>query len=95
MTRGRLRIWSYDHDEHLHRLDVQVLAGPVRDVCWDRDRVRVAVCGEGGAQSADSSRVVMWDTGVKCGDLQAHGRRRGSTCAIRPCRPARVATGGA
>jgi hypothetical protein len=23
----------------------------------------------------------MWDTGVKCGDLQAHGRRRGLTCA--------------
>ncbi len=22
----------------------------------------------------------MWDTGVKCGDLQAHGRRRGLTC---------------
>jgi WD40 repeat protein len=27
-ARGRLRIWSYDHDEHLPRLDVQVLAGP-------------------------------------------------------------------
>jgi hypothetical protein len=27
--------------------------------------VRVAVCGDGGAQSAELSRVVMWDTGVK------------------------------
>jgi WD40 repeat protein len=94
-ARRRLRIWTYDHDEHLPRLDVQVLAGPVRDVCWYREGVRVAVCGDDGAQSAESSRVVMWDTRVKCGDLQAHGRRRGTTCAIRPCRPARVATGGA
>ncbi len=30
---GWLQIWSYNHDEHLPRLDVQVLAGPVRDVC--------------------------------------------------------------
>jgi hypothetical protein len=27
-ARGQLRIWSYDHDKHLPRLDVQVLAGP-------------------------------------------------------------------
>ncbi len=74
---------------------MQVLAGPVRDVCWDREGVRVAVCGYGGAQSAKLSRIVMWDTGVKCGDQQAHGRRRSLTCAIRPCRPARVTTGGA
>jgi hypothetical protein len=25
---GRLWIWSYDHDEHLPRLDVQFLVGP-------------------------------------------------------------------
>jgi hypothetical protein len=45
-------IWAYDHNEHLPRLDVQVLAGPVRDVCWDREGMRVAVCEDGGAQSA-------------------------------------------
>ncbi len=37
----------------------------------------------------------MWDMGVKCGNLQAQGRRRGLTCAICPCRPTRAATGGA
>jgi hypothetical protein len=30
---GRLRVWAYNHNEHLPRLDAQVLAGPVRDVC--------------------------------------------------------------
>jgi hypothetical protein len=94
-ARGWLRIWSYDHNKHLPRLDVQVLVGLVRDVCWDHEGVWVAVCGDGGAQSAELSRVVMRDTGVKCGNLQAHGRRRGSTWAIRLSRPTRVATGGA
>jgi hypothetical protein len=92
-TRDRLRVWAYNHNEHLPRLDVQVLAGPVRDLCWYREGVRVAVSGDGGAQSAESYRIVMWDMGVKYGDLQVHGRRRGLTCAIRPCRPAR-STGG-
>ncbi len=32
-ARGWLRVWAYDHDKHLPRLDAQVLAGPVRDVC--------------------------------------------------------------
>jgi hypothetical protein len=53
------------------------------------------VFGDGRAQSSELSRVVMWDMEVKCGNLQAHRRRRGLTCTIRLCRPARVATGGA
>ncbi len=44
---------------------MQVLVGLVRDLCWDRKEVLVAVCGDGGAQLAKLSRVVMWDTGVK------------------------------
>ena len=34
-VRGWLRVWAYDHPEHLPRLDVQVLAGPIRDIAWD------------------------------------------------------------
>jgi hypothetical protein len=80
-------------NKHLPRLDVQVLPRPVRDVCWDCKGVWVPMCGDSGAQTAESSRVMMWDTGVKCSNLQAHRRRRGLTCAICLCRPARVATG--
>ena len=46
-------------------------------------------------QSPESSKAVQWDTGVKCGDLAAHSRKKGSSVAFRPGRPMRIATGGA
>jgi WD40 repeat protein len=70
---GRLHLWAYDHNEHLPRLDVQVLAGPVRDVCWDRKGIRVAVCREGGVQLVELSRAIMWDTGSSAGTCRPTG----------------------
>ena len=93
-ARGRLRVWAYDHEQHLPRLDVQLLAGPIRDVSWDADGRRIAATGD-GMQSPESGKVVQWDTGVKCGDLAAHSRKKGSAVAFRPGRPMRIATGGA
>ncbi|KAL9179524.1 hypothetical protein ACHAXT_008814 [Thalassiosira profunda] len=93
-SRGKLRVWAYDHEEHLPKLDVHVLAGPIRDISWDFEGKRIVVVGE-GMQSPESAKVIMWDTGNKCGDLAAHARKKGSSCAFRPCRPMRIATGGA
>jgi len=93
-SRGKLRIWAYDHEEHLPRLEIQLLAGPIRDISWDFEGKRLVVVGD-GMQSPESAKVIMWDTGVKCGDLGAHARKKGSSCAFRPCRPMRIATGGA
>jgi len=95
-TRGRLRIWSYDNSEHLCRLDVTTLAGPIRDVSWDADSKRIVVIGQGSKTdpSGVCTKVLQWDTGVKMGDLAQHTGNRGSTCSFRPCRPMRIATGG-
>jgi WD40 repeat protein len=42
-TRGCIRIWSYDNDEHLCKLDVKgILSGPIRDIAWDADGKRVS-----------------------------------------------------
>ena len=92
-ARGKLRVWAYDHEEHLPKLDVQLLAGPIKDISWDYEGKRIVVVGE-GMQSPESAKVIQWDTGVKCGDLGAHSRKKGSSCAFRPCRPMRIATGG-
>ena len=92
-ARGKLRVWSYDHEEHLPKLDVQLLAGPIKDISWDFEGKRIVVVGD-GCQSPESAKVIQWDTGVKCGDLGAHSRKKGSSCAFRPCRPMRIATGG-
>lgn len=93
-TKGKLRIWAYDHEEHLPKIELQVLAGPIRDISWDFEGKRIVIIGE-GMQSPENAKVVQWDTGVKCGDLGAHARKKGSSCAFRPCRPMRIATGGA
>ena len=92
-ARGKLRVWAYDHEEHLPKLDIQLLAGPIRDISWDYEGKRIVVVGE-GMQSPESAKVIQWDTGVKCGDLGAHSRKKGSSCAFRPCRPMKIATGG-
>jgi WD40 repeat protein len=92
-TRGKLRIWSYDHIEHLPKLDIQALAGPIRDISWDVEGKRLVICGD-GLQSSESSKVISWDTGVKCGDLTPHSRKKDSSCAFRPCRPMKIVTGG-
>lgn len=92
-ARGKLRVWAYDHEEHLPKLDIQLLAGPIKDISWDYEGKRIVVVGD-GMQSPESAKVIQWDTGVKCGDLGAHSRKKGSSCAFRPCRPMRIATGG-
>ena len=41
-ARGKLRVWSYDNEEHLCKLDLHVLSGPVRGLSWDVDSKRVS-----------------------------------------------------
>jgi len=92
-SRGKLRVWAYDHEEHLPKLEVQLLAGPIKDISWDFEGKRIVVVGD-GCQSPESAKVIQWDTGVKCGDLGAHSRKKSSSCAFKPSRPMRIATGG-
>jgi WD40 repeat protein len=71
------------------------LAGPIKDIAWDLEGKRLVFTGEGGtAGDASNSRVIQWDTGVRCGELQNHSRKKGSTCDFSPCRPMRIVTGG-
>lgn len=97
-VRGRLRVWSYDNQEHLARLDLATaLAGTIRDISWDFESKRIALVGEGSKTDASSlcARVIQWDTGVSCGELAQHTRTKASSCAFKPNRPMRIATGGA
>lgn len=42
-ARGKLRVWSYDNEEHLAKLELQALTGPVRGIAWDVDSKRVSI----------------------------------------------------
>lgn len=41
-VRGKLRVWSWDNDEHLCKLDLNVLTGPIRCIAWDFESKRVS-----------------------------------------------------
>ena len=47
-SKGKLRVWSYDNKEHLCKLDLVALAGPIKDIAWDMDSKRVSGTMTGG-----------------------------------------------
>eukprot|EP00546_Thalassionema_frauenfeldii_P016749 CAMPEP_0178896732 /NCGR_PEP_ID=MMETSP0786-20121207/1346_1 /TAXON_ID=186022 /ORGANISM="Thalassionema frauenfeldii, Strain CCMP 1798" /LENGTH=660 /DNA_ID=CAMNT_0020567187 /DNA_START=52 /DNA_END=2031 /DNA_ORIENTATION=+ len=93
-ARGKLRVWSYDNEEHLCKLDIAALTGPIRDLSWDMDSKRICIVGERNDTSSPCTRVIQWDTGVTCGELSQHTRGRASSCDFKPNRPMRIVTGG-
>ncbi|KAL3930220.1 MAG: hypothetical protein SGARI_004545 [Bacillariaceae sp.] len=95
-TRGKLRVWALDHEEHLCKLDTQGLSSSVRDIAWDGESKRVAYAGDRMDNQVSSvcTRVIQWDTGNTQGTLYQH--LKGKSCAIdfKPNRPFRLVTGG-
>jgi len=92
--RGKLRVWSYDHDEHLCKLDVTIMTGPIRDISWNHDSKTICIVGERNDTSSPCAKVIQWDTAVTSGELAQHTRGRASTCDFKPSRPVRIVTGG-
>lgn len=45
-TRGKVRVWALDHEEHLCKLDIQGLSSTVRDISWDGESKRIAFAGD-------------------------------------------------
>lgn len=95
--RGAIRVWSYDHEEHLCKYDISTaLSGPIRDVDWDNENKRIAFVGErsGSDPNGDCAKAIQWDTGVTVGQLGNHLKGRASTVAFKGTRPFRLVTGG-
>ena len=88
-VRGKLRVWAYDHEEHLCKLELQVLPGIARDVAWDGDNQRICVAGD--AQSG-LTKCVQFPTGVQCGPMGGH-TKRSVTIDMREKRPFRIMSG--
>nr|CCA21220.1 conserved hypothetical protein [Albugo laibachii Nc14] len=87
-TTGKVRIWSYDHPEHILKLEVNALAGRVDDLQWDCESKRIVVVGQSRGILA---RVFAWDTGSSLGEITGHQKRIQSV-AFKPTRPFRIMT---
>lgn len=88
-TSGKVRVWSWDHPEHLLKIEVSVFAGEVKDLDWDPESKRIVAVGDGQTLLA---KVFMWDTGNSVGEMVGHSKRVTSV-SYRPCRPFRIMTG--
>jgi WD40 repeat protein len=92
--RGMLRVWAFDHEEHLVRYESVCLTGPLRDIDWDSESKRLAIVGERSDPRSECAKVLQWDTGVTVGELAAHSKGRVSSTAFKPERPYRIVTAG-
>lgn len=87
---GRVRIWDTVNKEHILKIELQLLSGPILDLQWSDDSKRIVAVGDGNQKYA---AAIMWDTGSSVGDLSGHSKAALSV-DIKQTRPYRVATGG-
>ena len=93
--RGCLRVWALDHEEHLVKYESPMLTGPIKDLDWDGESKRIALCGERDPQgSAECAKAIQWDTGVTVGQLSQHLKGRAASLSVKPNRPFRIVTSG-
>jgi WD40 repeat protein len=85
---GKLRVWSWDHPEHVTKLETSVFGGKLADLDWDAESKKIAVGGEG---SGVIVKCVTWDTGNNAGEMVGHAKRVLSV-SYKPSRPYRVFT---
>jgi WD40 repeat protein len=57
---GKVRVWAYDHEEKVLKIEVQPFAGEIKDICWDPENKRIVAVGDGAGIKA---KCFMWDTG--------------------------------
>jgi WD40 repeat protein len=56
-SRGKLRVWALDHEEHLCKLDTQGLSSAIRDIAWDGESKRIAYAGDRMDNQVSPSRT--------------------------------------
>jgi len=93
-TRGKLRVWAIDHEEHLCKLDQQGLSSIIRDISWDGESKRIAYAGDRLDNQSICTRIIQWDAGNTQGNLLQHIKGKSCAVAFKPNRPFRLATGG-
>ncbi|GAX26631.1 hypothetical protein FisN_2Hh437 [Fistulifera solaris] len=92
--RGMLRIWAFDHEDHLCKYENPGLTSVIRDLAWDGESKKVAMGGERLDARSDCARVLQYDTGVTVGALAMHFKGRVASVAYKPNRPFRIVTAG-
>eukprot|EP01112_Ceratiomyxa_fruticulosa_P019823 TRINITY_DN657_c0_g1_i1.p1 TRINITY_DN657_c0_g1~~TRINITY_DN657_c0_g1_i1.p1 ORF type:complete len:605 (-),score=128.08 TRINITY_DN657_c0_g1_i1:125-1939(-) len=86
---GNIRIWDTTQKEHILKIELKILSGPISDIAWSGDNQRLIVVGEGKERFG---AAFIWDTGASVGEIGGHSKSILS-CDFKPTRPFRVITG--
>uniref|UniRef100_A0A7E4VD15 Actin-interacting protein 1 n=1 Tax=Panagrellus redivivus TaxID=6233 RepID=A0A7E4VD15_PANRE len=86
---GKLRIWDTTQSTHILKAEYSYISGPIRDIAWNDDSKRIAICGEGRDRFG---HVFLFDTGTSNGSISGHARPM-SSIDFKPTRPYRIITG--
>nr|CAB3267681.1 actin-interacting protein 1 [Phallusia mammillata] len=88
-TGGKVRIWDTTQSTHILKYEYQPISGAIRDIAWDADSKRIAVCGQGKEKFA---HAFLWDSGSSIGSLDKIGKSSNSV-DIKRTRPYRCVVG--
>lgn len=86
---GKVRIWDTTQAEHILKIELHLLGGPIQDMAWSEDSKRLAVVGQGKEKFG---AVVGWDTGASVGEISGHSKTV-NTVDMKQSRPYRLVTG--
>jgi WD40 repeat protein len=86
---GTVRIWDTTQKEHILKLELKVISGPILDLQWSDDSKRIVAVGEGKERFG---AVFLWDSGSSVGEISGHSKPI-TTCDFKQTRPYRIATG--
>jgi len=87
---GNVRIWDTTQAEHILKIELKVLSGPILDLQWSDDSKRIIAVGEGKERFG---AVFLFDSGSSVGEITGHSKPI-TSCDFKQTRPYRVATGG-
>ncbi len=85
---GKVRVWAWNHPEHMLKFECPALGADVEDVAWDSESKRILAVG--GGQS--KAKVFMWDTGSNLAEIVPH-TKKAITGDLKPTRPFRMVVG--
>ncbi|GAM20715.1 hypothetical protein SAMD00019534_038900, partial [Acytostelium subglobosum LB1] len=88
-VQGNVRIWDTVNKEHILKITLRVLGGPILDLAWSSDSQRLIAVGDGKERFG---AAVIWDSGASCGEIIGHTKLIQSV-DIKSSRPFRAATG--
>lgn len=88
-TTGTVRIWDTTQKEHILKLELKPISGPILDLQWSGDSKRIVVVGEGKEKFG---AVFLWDSGSTVGEISGHSKAI-TSCDMRQSTPLRIATG--